>query len=264
MSRFSRDFRDNIANRICRHYDKYCEITNPVPFNVLLDVYKPAFKKKQWNALEVLMDSKHGRKCLSRSNTFELMMDDRKGKGSWERDHITFGFPDNKNRPDIEIEFSQLHVDVQDNIKVWGAKALQLKNLRKKLYCRIDSLFDWEWDDYAGYSSTGGRRGGPTPGVACNTPGQLMRIWPELMAFMPVEHRDVVRNANMKSRMPGRIHGYGTIDQFLCIEAWSDEQDPKELAFELRVFEALTHILVQMSLMIEVNHVDGYPSVHTK
>lgn len=263
MSRFSRDFRGGIASRVCRHFDKYCEITNPVPFDVLQDVYRPAFKKKQWNALEVLLASKLGRKCLSRSSSFELFTDDRKGQGSWDRNHITFGFPDGKNRPDIEIEFSQLHVDVQDKIRVWMDKAIALKNLRKKMHSRITDLFDWEWDDYAGYSSTGGRRGGPTPGVACNTPGQLMRIWPELMPFLQVEHRDIARQANMKSRMPQRISDWGTVDQFLCLEALNDDQDPKELAFERRVFEALTHILVQMSLMVEVKHVEGYPSVHT-
>ena len=261
MSRFNRDFRNGIGSRVCRHFDKYCEITNPVPFDVLQDVYRPAFKKKQWNALEQLLSTKLGRKCLSRSSTFELFTDDRKGQGSWNRDHITFGFPDGTNRPDVEIECQQLHVDVQDKIKVWSDKAIALKNLRKKLHRRVTDLFDWEWDDYAGYSSTGGRRGGPTPGVGCNTPGQLIRIWPELVAFLPVEHRDVVRNAHVKSRMPPRIHNWGTIDQFLCLEPKHDEQDPKELAFERRVFEAMTHILVQMSLMTEVRHVDGYPVV---
>lgn len=263
MSRFNRDFRGSIASKVCRHFDKYCEFINPVEFDVMQDVYRPAFKKKQWNALDVLMDSKHGRKCLSRSSSFELFTDDRKGKGSWERDHITFGFPDGKNRPDVEIEFQQLHVDVQDNIKGWTDKAMRLKKLRKKLHSRVHDLFDWEWDDYAGYSSTGGRRGGPTPGVGCNTPGQLMRIWPELMAFLPVEYRDVARQANMKSRMPPRIHDWGTVDQFLSLELRHEDQDPKEMAFDRRVFDALTHILVQMSLMIEVRHVEGYPSVHT-
>lgn len=259
MIRFNRDFRGSIANRVCRHFDKYCEITNPVQFDVLQDVYRPAFNKKQWSALVELLSSGLGKECLSRSNSFELLIDDRKGVGLYRRNHITFGFPDGMNRPNIEIEFSQLHVDAQDNIKVWTTKAIALKRLRNKLYGRIDNLFNWEWDNYIG-----GRRGGPTPGVACNTPGQLMRIWPELMAFLPVQYRDVVRNANKQSRMPSHIHNWGTIDQFLCLEPANDEQDPKELAFERRVFEALTHILVQMSLMIEVRHIEGYPSVHTR
>jgi len=251
-------------NQVCRHFDKYCEIVNPVKFDALEDVYRPAFKKKQWNSLEVLLDSKLGRKCLSRSDSFELFTDDKKGRSTWERDHITFGFPDGKRRPDIPVEFAQLHVDVQENIQAWVCKAIKLKKLRKKLYKRVDDLFDWEWDDYAGFNSTtGGRRGGPTPGIACNTPGQLMRIWPELMAFMPVECRDVARQANMKSRMPTRISDWGTVDQFLSLEPRHEDQTPEELVFERRVFEALTHILVQMSMMIEVRHVDGYPSVHT-
>lgn len=262
MTRFSRDFRSRIANRVCHHFDKYCEIVNPVQFDVLQDVYRPAFTKEQYKALEELLDSKLGRKCLNRRSTFELFVDDRKGRGSWNRDHITFGFPDKTGRPDVEIEFSQLHVDVQDKIRAWKDKALSLRKLRKKMYERVSDLFNWEWDAYAGYNSDGCRRGGPTPGVACNTPGQLMRIWPELMPFMPVEHRDVVRNANMKSRMPQRIHNWGSVEQFLCLEPLHEGQDPEELAYELRVFDALTHILVQMSLMIEVAHDETYPDIH--
>ena len=262
MSRFSRDFRSSIANKVCRHFDKYCEFVNPVPFDALNDVYRPAFTKKEYKALEVLLDSDLGKKCLDHSRTFELFLDNKKGRGSWERDHITFGFSDGQTRPDVGVEFAQLHVDVQDNIRAWTDKAIQLKKLRKKLHSRVHDLFNWEWDDWAGYNSTtGGRRGGPTPGVGCNTPGQLMRIWPELMAFLPVEYRDVVRGASVKSRMPQRIHDWGSVNQFLCLEPRYDEQDPKELAFELRVFDALTQILVQMSLMIEVRHVEGYPAV---
>jgi hypothetical protein len=79
---------------------------------------------------------------------------------------------------------------------------------------------------------------------------------------LPVDIRDTVRNASTKSRLPQCIDGYGSVDQFLAIEKSSDEQTDDELAYERRVFDALTHIMVQMSLMIDVPHVEGYPSVH--
>lgn len=260
MSRFSNDFRDQIANRVCRHFDKYCEFTNPLTFDAIEDVYRQAFEPRKWNAMNELLDCKFGRKCLNRSGSFELYTGDDKQKQKYSRTHITFGFPDGKTRPNLDIEFQQLHADVQDKILHWIQKAVALRELRQKLYWRINNLFDCEWEKNRSYGANGWF-GGPEPGVGCNTPGQVHRIWPELLAFMPVEMRDTVRNASTKSRLPDRIHNWGSVEQFLCLEARHDGQDEKELAFERRVFDALTHILVQMSMMVEVRHVEGYPTV---
>lgn len=261
MSRFSNDFRGGFANRVCRHFDKYCEITNPVEFHVVDDVYQKAFKKKAWNAMNLLLESKFGRKCLQRGNTFDLYLPGKAGARKHERTHITFGFPDKKRRPDMEIEFYDLHPDVQEHLNAWVKKAVGLRELRKRLYRRVDDLVDCEWDDWAGTDSRGNRRGGPTPGVGCNTPGQMYRIWPELLPFLSADLRGTVRNASVKSRLPGRISNWGTVDQFLALEE-QEEQTVEELAYDRRIFDALTHILVQMSLMMDVPHDDAYPDIH--
>jgi hypothetical protein len=74
-----------------------------------------------------------------------------------------------------------------------------------------------------------------------------------------------VRNASTKSKLPDVIKGFGTPEQFMCI-ACPDHPDgtpftDKEWEFEKRKFSALSHILVQMSLMKDVPHVTGYPTV---
>ena len=262
MTRFNRDFRRNIASRVCRHYDKYCEFTNPVEFNVLEDVYKVAFKRKHWEAMNLLLDSKFGKQCLYTSGSFELMVSGDKKWGSGSRTHITFPFPDDKPRPGMRIEFDKLAPEAYDRIAPWVRKAVAYKKLRRVLHARVHSLFNCDWDKYKAYDSyTGNHRGGPTPGTGCNTPGQVYRMWPELMAFMPADIRDKVRGASTKSRLPTYFRGYGNPQQFLTLEKYEQESD-EELLQDRRMFEALTHILVQMSLMTDVPGVPNYPSVY--
>jgi hypothetical protein len=92
------------------------------------------------------------------------------------------------------------------------------------------------------------------------------RIWPELLAFFPADEIAVVRGASVKSRLPKTISGYGTPEQFQCKEklVHGETGEPytdEEMKHEKRKYEALTTILVQMSLMTDVPHVKGYPSV---
>ena len=267
MSRFKKALRDSFGNRVAKHFDKYCEITNPVKFDALHDIYKEAFTRKEWNALEVLLGTNLGKECLSLSSSFELYLPatDPKRTQQHQRRHITFGFPDNVLRPGLDLEYMELNPDAQARLDMWIKKTMNLKTLRQELWHRCDRLLDWGWESNKSYSPGNGWRGGPEPGQGCNTPGQVYRIWPELLPFLPVEGRDMVRNASVKSRLPDTIMDYGTVEQFLCIEPRTnndgDEQSKEELAFERRKFEALSHILTQMSLMMDVPHVRGYPSI---
>ncbi len=267
MKRFSKDFRDGFGNRIARHFDKYCEIVNPVKFSPLLDIYKEAFNSKEWQALSALLDSEIGRQCLMTGDFFDLYLPaTRPGQTQkYQRKHIRFGFGDAVERPDLDLEYLELNPQVRESLDGWIKKTVNLRRLRDMLWRRCDRLLDWGWER-GRHATRNGSRGGPEPGQGCNTAGQVYRIWPELLPFLPVEYRSGVRSASVKSRLPETIFGYGTIDQFLCLEKMFNDDDElqtdKELAFERRKFDALTHILVQMSLMIDVPHVDGYPSIY--
>lgn len=277
MSRFSKCFRDGFANRICRHFDKYCEITTPVKFNALEDIYHPVFSRKEWIALHRLMGTALGRKCLSTGSSFDLYLGNPADMHHT-RPHICFGFGDNHRRPDIDIEYETLGTDVKEKIDGWIRRIKSLKKLRGQLYRRCDSLLDWGWESQRHYGNFSWR-GGPEPGQGCNTPGQLNRIWPELVAFLPADEIACIRNAHVKSRMPKFIVDYGTIEQFRCEAPWyhdgcidtdsdtyervsDDKYTDEEMAYEKRIFDALTSILVQMSLMRDVSHVADYPTYH--
>lgn len=266
---FSKDFRGVFANRVARHYDKYCEITNPLTFCPLEDVYKQAFTMEEWRCFITLQASEIGRRCLKTSSGFELYLPGNSSKAKYGfRKHIQFEFPDDGYRPDIEVAFDELRSDVRERIETWVAKATQLKLLRVELHQRVNALVDDGWERNVRINSNGHWCGGPTSGMGCNTPGQVHRIWPELLPFMDVKLRSTVRGASGKSRLPTFIKHYGTPEQFMCQTSPINYENEDELMtddetkFERRKFEALTHILVQMSLMIDVPHVRGYPTMH--
>ncbi len=272
MIRFNKDVRDGFGNRVARHFDKYCEITNPVTFDVVNDIYRESFTVGEWRALCVLLNSEHGKKCMLRGTTFDLYMPAANPNQThkYQRQHIAFGFGDGVDRPDLDIEYVELNPQAKKNISAWVEKAIVLKQLRVMLWRRCDKLLDWGWETARHRIEcttwrNGGWRGGPEPGQGCNTAGQVYRIWPELLPFLPVEYRAGVRTASVKSRLPDTILGFGTIDQFLCLEKSRNDDDElqtdAELAFERRKFNALTAILTQMSLMMDVPHNPSYPVI---
>ena len=267
MNRFSKEFRGGFGNRVARHFDKYCEISNPVTFDPLHDLYKEAFTRKEWAAMNVLLSTKTGRLCLDTSDSFIVYLptDSSTRTSAHLRKRITFGFPDEVWRPSLDIEYIEINPQARKKLDSWIKKMRGLKELRMELWDRCDKLLDWGWHSRQVYG-TSGWRGGPTPGQGCNTPGQVYRIWPELLPFLNIESRGQVRCASAKSRLPDIILEYGSINQFLCLEKTTnddgDEQSDEELIFARRRFDALTHILVQMSLMMEVSHDNTYPSTN--
>lgn len=266
--RFSRSYRDAFATKICSHFDKYAQIKNPLTFDPINDVYKHHFSSDDWKAIQQLLLTKAGHDCLNTSSRFDLYLPAEDGRTqTWQRNRIGFRFNDDIWRPSPDIEFDSLPENVQDNIRSWVVKAIGLKQLRGDLWRRCNALVNDGWEPRRSWNPQGHWVGGPEAGVGCNTPNQVVRIWPELQPFMGDECKDSIRNANVKSRLPGAIKGFGTIAQFKC-EAQlfhdRDEDDPyseEEMKLAKRKFDAMTEILVQASLLVDVNHVKGYPDV---
>ena len=104
-------------------------------------------------------------------------------------------------------------------------------------------------------------------------------MWPELLAFFPMDQVAKVRNASVRSRLPAYIADYGTPEQFMCTkrpdhryeydedthtvtgyEPFTDE----EWDYEKRKLEAINTIITQMSLIKDVHHVEDYPDIHLR
>lgn len=238
--RFTKSFRDSFASRVCRHFDKYSEITNPLTFSPLHDLYMGAYTAEQWKAMNLLAMSEFGRHCLASGKSFELYLPGAAGLKQYQRSHVSFRFDDEVPRPPLNLEYIDLPEVVKEKVSVWTRKALGLKTLRTELWMRCNSLVaENKW----------------SPTSTCNTPGQVVRIWPELQPFMPSEYRDRVRGSSVRSKLPSGLQGkHNTVAKFQCTAYDCDPQAK-------RTFEALSHILIQMSLMMEVAHDKTYPSV---
>lgn len=280
MSRISTDLRDRLPNRVCSHFDKYCEIINPVEFDPVKDIYRPLIPDKAWDSLQHLISTDFRRNFLSLSNSFDLYLGDR-DKSNYRRNYVTFYLPDGGELPDMDFEFDDLPETSQQSVGKWVNKAIALKKLRHKLWRRLEKVLDHGWDSrkyWDGYR--GNFRGGPTPGQGCNTAGQLVRLWPELLPFLPSEFRSTLVQAQVKSRLPKYIADHGKPNQFRLIErpyhhnAYDSDREPyltqsepytdEEWANEKRMVEGINHILVQMSLMQDTPRKRGYPSIQLR
>lgn len=239
MARFNQQFRDHFANKVCRHYDKYCEITNPMSFNPTDDIYRTVYSKEHWDAMQLLCRDKRLKQSMTRGATFDMQMP-HPGK-SWQAPHVTFYFDKGLKLPSLDVKYDHLEDYVKQKIDAWLRKAFAMKELRQDLWYRVDKMV--EVDKWA-------------RSYTCNTPGQMIRLWPELQPFLPVAERDTVRNACVKSKLPDKMQGrFDTPAKFRCETIDCDPLDKRK-------FDALTHILLQMSLMTDVDHDDRYPSVY--
>lgn len=285
MSRFNQKFRQKMPGRVANHFDKYIQFINPVPFNPFEEIYKPAWPKAEWDACNLMLDSKFARPYINKGTTFKVYVSDDSNKSEWQRDYVQFHMPAGVKYPSCNIELLECPQEVIDKVRPWMSKGLALRKLRSELYKRIEQLLDWGWDCHKHWDSyNGGWRGGPTTGQGCNTMGQVNRIWPELVVYFPPDEIAKVRNANQKSRLPAFIKGHGTPGMFTCeerphhiiryLEDETDDgkriygcemEDPytdEQWEFAKRKFDALNHILIQMSLVKDVPHVRDYPDIH--
>jgi len=198
-----------------------------------------AYTGEQWKAMQLLALSQFGKDCLASGSAFTLYLPGS-ASNKWQRPHVSFGFDDGVHRPPLDLEYVDLPEAVRDEVSAWTKKALGLKRLREELWYRCENLVA-----ECGWSARN----------TCNTPGQVIRIWPELQPFMDIQCRDKVRGAAVRSRLPANLQGkYNSVAKFQCTEY---DCDPTAK----RTFEALTYILIQMSLMTDVPHDKTYPTV---
>lgn len=279
-NKFTSEWRGRLPNVICSHFDKYCEIINPVTFDPIEDIYRQIIPDREWNALQVLLDSRYKSAMLSLGFSFDLYMGSKK-TSKYQRTYISFTNPDGKSLPNLDLEIEDLSGETQDAIKQWAGKAVGLKKLRSFLWRRLECALDNGWDPrkyWDSYRAT--FRGGATSGMGCNTANQLVRLWPELGPLMPRDFKHDLVQAQVKSRLPKFIANHGTPAQFRLVERpyHRNEYDPtddpalkqsepytdEEWEIKKRMLEGVNHILTQMSLMTDVPHNKEYPTVYVR
>lgn len=271
---FKEGFRLSFPNQVCAYFDRYIEYMNPVEFSPLEDVYKTVYSSEEWEAMVTLRKSRYKRSVLQASRSFIVLLDENTQLGSYARQKVEFYFDDGKRYPELQIEHKHLPPDVWHMVRQWAGKVIAMTLLRKELRERVHNLLDNQRDR---------QWVGPVwrlrsqAGTGCNTVGQVIRIWPELLPFLPQNQIQTARNMSMKSRLPPYIYKHGKPEQFTCEHrpyvpntVRYDEEERKasgELMTDddwkeaRRRFDAIGQILTQVSLMKDVPSVKNYPSV---
>lgn len=141
--------------------------------------------------------------------------------------------------PSIDISEEELPEEHQAKMREWIFEAYRYRMLGETLKAQIEFLLKITYT----YTQHGYRRQVDSEDTICNTPAQLLAIWPELIPFLPPEERDVMRHRHMKFQAP---------------REWNADE---QIAFhDVPGMNELTHALQTMALI--PNEIDDdYPAL---
>ena len=137
-----------------------------------------------------------GRKRFSNGSRF-TMYAIATNRESWSNQcpHIDFHVPEGwwgNYLPNRDVLLRDLPFETQRTIIIWVKKVNYFRSLRRDLWKRLQALL-----------------GRPANAIQrtlhpyrCNTPGQIMRVWPELQPFFPREWKGAVRESSVRSPVP--------------------------------------------------------------
>ncbi len=260
MASFSMDSRCHFAGNVQRRFDKYWQYLLPPPADPVAYIYRQAFDKGEWMAMRYLKEKRP--KALNLSRTFELYWTDNTD-GTSKCPHVTFKFSDKMTMPTVGIKLSDLSQDVQNAFRPWICSVNRYRSLSKELRRRCQAVMG----NPTGVGDTYSRRKIRDLDPRCNTPGQLIGIWPELQPFFESAWKRDIQLRSVKPRPPKRVglivhtpdgsfDHWATPAEFHCeTDAYSDT-DRQRLA-------EINEVLVMMSIH-DVPALDDYPSFHGK
>lgn len=116
------------------------------------------------------------------------------------------------------VNMSRLPSSMVDALVEWGERWVRLDIEREQVYSKVDRTFS-----------------------ACNTMGQIHRLWPNLCSFLPERGQEVVRKIKVRSRLPEAVLHYDEDNDPECEHPLLDEEwKPAALApYDAVITEAL-------------------------
>jgi hypothetical protein len=128
---------------------------------------------QEWDMLQTLRANPKIKNIIRTSRWIEVH-----GKAS----NIRVVVPMDQEVPNLVVELTELPDDTQTTLFSWALKSNSLYNERVTLLEKITDLCQ-----------------------QCNTPGQVYRLWPELLTFMPPATQQAMHEAKAKSAIPSRL-----------------------------------------------------------
>lgn len=241
-NQLSHDDRQRTVSIVRNKFGRYVKAIHPWPFEPL-PLYRASYDFKGWIAIRYL--SKFFPDTMNVSNTFTVMLDTRFNDSTHNRDRLYVSF-DMIKLPARVVELGQLEAETRERMIEWGERAIHLDKLVAWTTVRLNALFG---------NPNIRRMKDIDPG--CNTPGQVSRVWPEILPFLPGDSKDVLRNASIKSRPPSMFKWDGrrmSAEQFMLLDWDANKQQKK-------ILEEVNQHLIAVSLIDTIDVPEGYPSI---
>ena len=134
------------------------------------ELFRYAFTEPQWQAWQIMEKHDQLRGALRYVNTIHIYRNRAK-------EH--FEIPAPEPVPYFTIDWDWLPLATQDKLYRWQLKATSLEHEKEVILAHIKALCQ-----------------------ECTSPGQLKRVWPELLGFMPTRSKTRVFRAKARSPYP--------------------------------------------------------------
>lgn len=131
------------------------------------------------------------------------------------------------------LPISRLPEGMQDILETWAKKWVRLSIEKDEVYNKVNRVFS-----------------------ACNTMGQVYRIWPNVCSFLPERGQEVLRNAKVRSKLPEALIHYSHEDYDSKKPLLDRDWSPEALApYDTIITEALLlPTLEEIAMPVTVVH----------
>lgn len=239
MGNFYVDFRQKFPQRMQLRYEAYWHRMHPVTFNPM-QLYQLGFTPEEWDALTLIRERRGEIISGSRWWNYQCNLSGLDNRPEYvpKDARLQFEF-DNDGRwdlPRIKVEESELPSVLRDRLRDWIFVAYFYKSQSELLRSKLRSLLQ-QHHEYYDHNNRSVKK------ALVNTPGTLVRVWPEIRPFLSDFDKQGLIGRKMKSPLP---------------KDW----DEKELAafHEGEPMAQLTDSLSIMSL-IDKDRDEFYPSL---
>ena len=203
---------DEVGRTIFERVDRLLESRWKLlcPFEIVKqpeqDLWRYALTPSQWQAWTTLSSSQHFEKAISRQSYFDIV-----NKAAEYSIRVFVNNP----LPRWPLEWSNLPVDLWEKVHRWQVQSRSYRDEFTTISAKVKALVR-----------------------LCTTPGQIERVWPQLMGFMPDETKHERFDKKARSPYPfGVLNDNGTLKDEWSAEhlAWYDTAITESLILPLYV-----------------------------
>jgi len=233
---FTKGFRSSFPQKLQARFRCYWHVMHPVDFDPD-EIYRIGWTDETWEAFQLLLKRRT-----------EVIKDGFMWSYDWDwtdqsiPDYVpiegSLNWSTKDDFPSIEVKEQELPPGFQAKMREWIFEAYRYRELGQILFSQVQRLVRVNYESVSrGYNAQ------TIETSICNTPATLLAVWPELIPYLPLEERDVMRHRHMRPSPP---------------RVWTEEN---QLRFDAAPgMGELNHALQTMALIPDKID-DNYPSL---